>query len=136
MPPQPYPHRVAFLAPAMHVPAAASHLALLYAKLIAALVFDHLLRHPTVTVADFDDERLSDLEDRLLDARHPDIEDTIDWYFRIARRHEVLWLDIGLEPQRLQPVRLRSRRPSGPSSRPALCWKCPRKPPPSCRPGS
>ncbi|MCE9578271.1 MAG: hypothetical protein K8W52_34410 [Deltaproteobacteria bacterium] len=98
----------------MHVPAAAAHLALLYAKVIAAAVFDHLLRHPTVTVADFDDERLSDLEDRLLDARHPEIEDTIDWYFRVARRHEVLWLDIGLEPQRLQAVRLRSRRPTGP----------------------
>jgi tetratricopeptide (TPR) repeat protein len=114
MPPQPYPHRVSFLAPAMHVPAAAAHLGLLYAKVLAAAVFDHLLRHSVVSVADFDDERLSDLDDQLLDARHPEIEETIDWYFRVARRHEVLWLDVGLEPQRLQPVRLRSRRPTGP----------------------
>src|SRR5262245_4741299 len=114
MSPLPYPHRVSFLAPAMLVPEQAPHLALLYAKILAATTFDHLIRHPIVTVGDFDDERLSDLDDRLLDARHPEIEETLDWFFRVARRHEVLWLDLSLDPARPQPVRLRSRPPRGP----------------------
>src|SRR5262245_47753306 len=114
MPPLPYPHRVSFLAPAMLVPEATQHLALLYAKVLAAATFDQLVRHPIVTVGDFDDERLSDLDDRLLDARHPEIEETIDWFFRVARRHEVLWIDLSLDAARARPARLRARKPQGP----------------------
>jgi tetratricopeptide (TPR) repeat protein len=112
--PLPYPHRVSFLASALVLPAALEHLGLLAAKLLGAILFDHLVRHPVVTVADFDDERLTDDDNNLLDARHPDIEDTIDWYFRVARRHEVLWLEVSLDPARPAPVRLRARRPHGP----------------------
>jgi tetratricopeptide (TPR) repeat protein len=112
--PLPYPHRVSFLASAMVLPAAVEHLGLLAAKVLAATLFDHLVRHPVVTVGDFDDERLTDDDNNLLDARHPDIEDTIDWYFRVSRRHEVLWLDLSLDPARPAAVRLRARRPQGP----------------------
>src|SRR5262245_29422825 len=113
MPPLPYPHRVSFLAPAMLLPEPAQRHALLYAKVLGAVVFDQLVRHPIVSVGDFDDERLGDLDDKVLDARHPEIEETIDWFFRVARRNEVLWLDLALDG-RTQPVRLRSRKPQGP----------------------
>jgi tetratricopeptide (TPR) repeat protein len=111
MPPQPYPYRASFLATAMVLPPSLEHLALLAAKLLGAVVFDHLIRHPVLTVGDFDDERLTDDDNKLLDARHPDIEDTIDWFFRVNRRDEVLWLDLSLDPDRPAPVRLRARRP-------------------------
>ena len=114
MPPQPYPHRVSFLAPAMVVSDGARRLAPLHATILAAATFDHLVRHPIVTVADFDDDRLTDLDDRLLDARHPEIETNLDWRFRIDRRDEVLWLELSLDPARPTPVTLRVRRPIGP----------------------
>jgi len=114
MPPLPYPHRVSFLAPALTLPQPLEHLAILSAKVLASLVFDHLVRHPIVSVGDFDDERLTDEDDRLIDARHAGAEETIDAFLRVGRRHEVLWFDVSLEPSRPGPVRLRSRRASGP----------------------
>jgi hypothetical protein len=105
---------VSFLAATMTLPAQLEHLALLPAKLFAAIVFDHLVRHPVVSVGDFDDERLTDEQDRLLDARNPVVEESIDWFFRISRRHEVLWLDLSLDLDRPHPLRLRTRRPAGP----------------------
>ncbi len=114
MPPLPYPHRVSFLAAALALPTPLEHLALLSAKLLGALVFDHLVRHPMVSVGDFDDERLTDDQDRLVDARHAGAEEAIDWFLRVGRRQEVLWLDVSLDPQRAAPVRLRSRRAAGP----------------------
>ncbi|HTJ41174.1 MAG TPA: hypothetical protein VL463_03735 [Kofleriaceae bacterium] len=112
MSPLPYPHRVSFLAAAMNVPEAARRLAIVYAKVLGAVAFDHLIRHPIVTVGDFDDERLIDVDDRLIDARHPEIEDTIDWFFRVGRRNEVLWFDVPLDGR--GSVTLRSRQPQGP----------------------
>jgi len=114
MPPLPYPHRVSFLASALLLPASIASQGLLAAKTLAAVLFDHLLRHPVVTVGDFDDERLTDDDNRLLDPRHPDIEETVDWFFRVNRRHEVLWLELSLDPDRPQPTRVRARRPTGP----------------------
>ena len=114
MPPLPMPHRVSFLASTMVLPAQVEHLGLLPAKLFAAILFDHLIRHPVVSVGDLDDERLTDEHDRLLDARSPGVEDSIDWFFRISRRHEVLWLDLSLDLARPHPLRLRTRRPTGP----------------------
>jgi tetratricopeptide (TPR) repeat protein len=112
MSPLPYPHRVSFLAAAMNVPEAAHALAIAYAKVLGAVTFDHLVRHPIVSVGDFDDEQMADADGHLLDARHPDVEETIDWFFHVARRHEVLWLDVALDGR--APTRLRSRLPQGP----------------------
>jgi tetratricopeptide (TPR) repeat protein len=112
--PLPYPHRISFLASSMTLPSQLEHLVLLPAKLLACVLFDHFLRHPIVTVGDFDDERLTGDDDRLLDARSAGAEEAIDWFFRVSRRHEVLWLDVSLDPQRPAPVRLRARRPTGP----------------------
>ena len=114
MPPLPMPHRVSFLASTMVLPASIEHLALLPAKLFAAAIFDHLIRHPVVSVGDFEDERLTDEQGRLLDARSPGIEESIDWFFRISRRHEVLWIDVSLDLARPHPLRLRARKPAGP----------------------
>ena len=112
--PLPYPHRATFLASTLMVPieleAAAQHVA----RLISVVVFDHLVRHPVVTLGDHDDERLVDDNGRLLDARHPQAEDSIDWFFRVSRRHEVLWYELSLEPGRPAPATLRSRRPDLP----------------------
>src|SRR5579862_6537312 len=111
MSPLPYPHRVAFLAAALNVPETAHGLAVAYARVLGAVTFDHLVRHPILSVADYDDERF-ELDDRMLDARHPETEDTIDALFRVARRHEVLWFDVGVDGR--APARLRSRLPQGP----------------------
>ena len=110
--PLPYPHRVSFLASTLALPKGLEHLGLLPAKVIASVLFDHLVRHPTVTVGDFDDERLTDDDDQLLDAQHPGAEEAIDWFFRVSRRHEVLWLELSMDPQRPAPVRLHIRRPA------------------------
>ncbi|HEU0033154.1 MAG TPA: hypothetical protein VFQ53_21120 [Kofleriaceae bacterium] len=83
------------------------------ARLLSVLVFDHLVRHPVVTLGDHDDERLVDDSGRLLDAYHPQVEDSIDWFFRVSRRHEVLWFELGFEP-RATPPSLRARRPDAP----------------------
>ncbi|HEY0476436.1 MAG TPA: hypothetical protein VGD37_02880 [Kofleriaceae bacterium] len=107
----PYPHRATFLASTLTVPSGQDALAPYVARLISVIVFDHLVRHPVVTLGDHDDERLTDDTGRLLDAAHPQLEESIDWFFRVSRRHEVLWFELGLDPARPQPAVLRSRRP-------------------------
>jgi tetratricopeptide (TPR) repeat protein len=107
MGPLPYPHRATFLASAWSVAPAHEPLVPYLARLISVIVFDHLIRHPVVTLGDHDDERLIDDAGRLLDARHPQIEDSIDWFFRVSRRHEVLWFELGAATV------LHARRPDG-----------------------
>jgi hypothetical protein len=103
MPPLPYPHRIAFLAPTLTLPDDGAGLS--YAKILGALLADHLVRHPVVSVLDYDDQVLSDSGDRLHDLRHPDIEATIDSLFRLARREEVLWFELSLrEPAPAAPA--------------------------------
>jgi len=110
--PLPYPHRATFLASTLVVPLADAAATPYIARLLSLIVFDHFLRHPVVTLGD-DDERFGDEQGRLLDANHPLIEDTVDWLFRIARRHEVLWFEISLDRTRPQATLLRARLPNG-----------------------
>ncbi len=110
--PLPYPHRATFLASSLVVPLEQGATTAFYARLLSIVVFDHFLRHPMVTLGD-DDERLADETGRVLDANHPQIEDTFDWLFRIARRHEVLWFELSLDRTRPQATLLRSRLPTG-----------------------
>ena len=110
--PQPYPHRATFLASTLVVPLADAAATPYIARLLSLIVFDHFLRHPVVSLGD-DDDRFGDEQGRLLDASHPLIEDTIDWLFRIARRHEVLWFEISLDRARQQATLLRARMPNG-----------------------
>ncbi len=114
MGPLPYPHRATFLASTLAVKSEPDPIAPYVARMISVIVFDHLLRHPIVTLGDHDDERLVDDSGRLLDARHPQAEDSIDWFFRVSRRHEVLWFEISLDPARPRPPTLRARRPDHP----------------------
>jgi tetratricopeptide (TPR) repeat protein len=111
MGPLPYPHRATFLATTLAVAPDQDALAPYVARLVSAILFDHLVRHPVVTLGDHDDERLTDDTGRLLDATHPQLEDSLDWFFRVSRRHEVLWFELGIDPARPQPAVLRSRRP-------------------------
>ena len=90
MGPLPYPHRATFLASTLVVPAELEDATPYLARLISLIVFDHVIHHRVVTLGDHDDERLVDENGRLLDAHHPLIEDSIDWFFRVSRRHEVL----------------------------------------------
>jgi len=113
MGPLPYPHRATFLATTLSVPADMDALAPYLAQLISVIVFDHLVRHPVVTLGDPDDERLTDDTNQLLDARHPQFEDSIDWLFRVSRRHEVLWFELSFDRARARAPILRSRRPHG-----------------------
>jgi hypothetical protein len=110
MGPLAYPHRATFLASTLHVPDALAARAPYLARLLAVIVFDHLVRHPVVTLGDHDDERLTDDHHRLIDLRHPQVEDSIDWLFRVARRHEVLWFELDLTRE-ARPAVLRARRP-------------------------
>src|SRR5580692_149248 len=109
--PLPYPHRATFLATTLVVPASLERLSAYLARLVSVIVFDHLVRHPIVTLGD-DDERLVADDNRLLDAHHPQAEDTIDWLFRVSRRHEVLWVQLSLDAARPSPALLFARRPS------------------------
>src|SRR5262245_33592191 len=117
MGPLPYPHRATFLASTLTVSLEQDGLAPYLARLISVIVFDHLVRHPVVTLGDHDDERLTDDAGRLLDAEHPQFEDSIDWFFRVSRRHEVLWFELSFDPARPAAPALRARRPSGPGDR-------------------
>lgn len=110
--PLPYPHRATFLASTLVVPLKDAAATPYLARLLSLTVFDHFLRHPVVTLGD-DDERFGDEHGRLLDANHPQIEDTIDWLFRVARRHEVLWFEISVDRARAHPTLLKARLPNG-----------------------
>ncbi|HEY3801198.1 MAG TPA: hypothetical protein VGL61_01275 [Kofleriaceae bacterium] len=110
--PLPYPHRATFLASTLIVPLEQAGITAFLSRLLTIATFDQFLRHPIVTLGD-DDERIADTDGRLLDASHPQIEDSIDWLFRIARRHEVLWFEISVDRNRSQATLLRSRLPSG-----------------------
>ncbi len=116
MGPLPYPHRITFLASVLDDATSSPPIANLMLKLLSAQLFDWFVRHPIVSVSDFDDERLYDPQGRALDVRHPDFEDSVDWLFRVSRRQEVLWLEIVAEPAdaaAVRPIRLRSRLPAG-----------------------
>jgi tetratricopeptide (TPR) repeat protein len=113
MGPLPYPHRATFLAATLTVAPDQDALPPYVARLISVITFDHLVRHPVVTLGDHDDERLTDDTGRLLDATHPQLEDSLDWFFRVSRRHEVLWFELSIDPARPRPAVLRSRRPRG-----------------------
>src|SRR5690242_11731231 len=112
--PLPYPHRATFLATTLVVPLSQSSTTPYLARLLSVIVFDQFLRHPMITLGD-DDDRMLDEDGRLLDANHPQIEDSVDWLFRIARRHEVLWFEISLDRNRPQAALLHGRLPSGKS---------------------
>ena len=114
MGPLPYPHRATFLASTLTVPVEQDALVPYLARLISVIVFDHLVRHPVITLGDHDDERLTDDTSRLLDAQHPQLEDSIDWFFRVSRRREVLWFELSFDPAQPRAPNLRSRQPHGP----------------------
>ncbi len=107
MRPVPFPHRAGLLAPTL--PGELPH-AGATARLLLAMVREALLRHDAVALLDPDDDRLRGSDGALIDARHPEAEDHLDWQFRVARRRDVLWLDLST----LAAPKLRSRRPAGP----------------------
>ena len=111
MGPLPYPHRASFLASTLVLPAERSQLAPYLARLLSVIVFDHLVRHPIITLED--EARIVDDQGRMLDVMHPQIEDNFDWYYRMARRHEVLWLELSFDPERPQVPVLHARRCDG-----------------------
>jgi tetratricopeptide (TPR) repeat protein len=117
MPPLPLPHRVSFVYPSLVLAKSEDHLSLLAAKLLVAATFDYLVWHPVVAIGDIDDERITDPDGVPLDVQHPGFEDTLDWYFTVARRDEVLWWDLSLadaiNPQRQNAVRLCCARADG-----------------------
>lgn len=107
MRPVPFPHRAGLLAPTL--PPDAPHAAGTAHLLLAALR-EALRRHETVALLDPDDDRLRAADGSIIDARHPDAEELVDWQFRVARRRDVVWLDLRTSAT----LTLRSRRPAGP----------------------
>ncbi|MCB9573009.1 MAG: hypothetical protein H6709_13075, partial [Kofleriaceae bacterium] len=112
MRPLPFPHRVSFLWSTMHVPAQLARLAPASARLLAYAIHDHLVRHPVVSIGEVEDDALLAADGAPIDAGHAEVDDALDALFRLGRRHEVLWLEVALDPAR-PTVTLRSRRPRG-----------------------
>ncbi|MBI5531731.1 MAG: tetratricopeptide repeat protein [Deltaproteobacteria bacterium] len=111
--PPPLPHRVTFLAPVMTLPAGADHLEQPAALLLYITVFEHFLRHPSVSMTDPDDHRLVDGDDRLITINHPEIGDIRDAEYGSGRRDELIWFELSLDPSRPAPVRLKAERYDG-----------------------
>jgi tetratricopeptide (TPR) repeat protein len=108
------PHRVGFLAPLLTLPeGSADGLERTAALLHFVTVFEHLVRHPSVSVTDPDDTRLTDREGRLLTAEHPALDAVRQRAFAHGRRDELVWFHASLDPARPAPVKLVAERPDG-----------------------
>ena len=110
--PIPYPHRVAFLAAKLDATLGRASTAPFVRRLLAVAIFDHFLRHPLVSLGD-EDDRGADEDGAALDINHPKIEETIDVLFRIARRNEVLWVELSALSGDTCAAVLRARQPNG-----------------------
>src|SRR5689334_9264790 len=91
------PHRIAFLAPSLVLPQGAEHLEQASALILFIALFEHLLRHPRVTVTDPDDHRLTDKDDRLITIDHPNIAEIRRAQYGEGRRDELLWFEVSLD---------------------------------------
>ncbi len=107
------PHRITFLAPVLALPPNAQHLETSSALLLFITVFENLVRHPRVTLTDPDDHQLTDREERLLNVQHPRIDSLRDEQFGEARRDELLWFELSLDPARPSAVTLKAERYDG-----------------------
>jgi tetratricopeptide (TPR) repeat protein len=112
--PTPFPHRAAFLATILdnHGLAGVRFAAPFAQRLLSVAIFDHFLRHPTVSLGD-EDDRTVDGNGRILDIAHPQVENSFDAAFRMARRNEVLWFELTATAADAFAVVLRARRPNG-----------------------
>ena len=95
-----FPYRVAFLAPTLELPADHRDVEPAAALLIYVMLFEYFSRHPRVTMPDADDYHITDNEDVLLNARHPTIDKFKQREFMRARRDDILWFELGLDPAR------------------------------------
>jgi tetratricopeptide (TPR) repeat protein len=111
--PPPLPYRISFLAPRLALPAGAEHLEQASALLLFIALFEHLLRHPRVTVTDPDDHRLVDNEDRLITIDHPNIDAIRGGEYGEGRRDELLWIEASLDQARPMPTKLKVERYDG-----------------------
>ena len=111
--PPPLPHRVTFLAPILGLPQGAEHLERPAALLLFVTVFEHLVRHPSVSMTDPDDHQLVDGEERLVTIQHPDIDDLRNRAYGSQRRDELIWFELSLDPARPAPVKLKAERYDG-----------------------
>jgi len=107
------PHRVTFLAPILALPLGAQHLEQPAALLLFIAVFEHLLRHPSVSMTDPDDHRLVDDDDQLVTVNHPGMAELRASEFGRARRDELVWLELSLDASRPAPIKLKTERYDG-----------------------
>lgn len=107
------PHRVTLLAPLLALPQGAQHLEQPAALLLFITVFEHMLRHPSVSMTDPDDHRLVDNDERLLTIQHPDIDGIRGNEYGRARRDELIWFELSMDPARPAPVKLKTERYDG-----------------------
>jgi hypothetical protein len=97
MPLQPWPHRVTFMAPLLRLTPADQPHAVVAAGFLATVLFEHLVRHPVLAATDADDQDLDDGA-RLLDAEHPRFAEAVQAELSEARRDEVAWFELLLDP--------------------------------------
>lgn len=105
----PLPHRVTFLAPVLVLPPGWERVEEAAAELLEAAVFEHLVRHPKLSVTDPDDFLGVDPDGTLVNIRHPNIENVIDIEIFPARRAEVAWFELEFVAPSQTSVRLKVR---------------------------
>jgi hypothetical protein len=107
------PHRVTFVAPQLSLAQQQAHLAPVCGLLLFVTLFEHLCRHPSVTVTDPDDFRLTDDEERLVHIEHPDFDRVRSSQFGDNRRDELLSFELQLDPAKPLTAKLRAERFDG-----------------------
>ncbi len=100
--PTPWPHRVTFMPPLVHLPAGMEAHQPIAAHLLAAILDEHFLRHPLISSTDLVDLEMDDSDGRIIDVTHPRYQELVTRELVDNRRDEVLAVEAHLVP----PVRV------------------------------
>ncbi len=101
MPAMPLPHRISCpFFPLMHLSGRDDRLAQFAADLFHQILFEHLVRHPVVSMTDTDDQNQANwgVDDGSAPEADAEREKLIDWQFEVSRRDELLLFQFNLDP--------------------------------------
>src|SRR5688572_31585032 len=91
-----FPYRIAFLAPRLSASTDAEAAIPWVARILEAVIYEHVLRHPALGLEDFGDTSLFDEADNLLNVDSGEVNERLRTLFEDYRRSEVLWLEFAL----------------------------------------
>ncbi len=92
-----FPYRIAFLAPRLSASPDAEPGVPWVARILEAVIYEHVLRHPALGLEDFGDTPLFDDAGGLLGIESGEVNERLRTLFEDYRRSEVLWLEFGLD---------------------------------------